>query len=240
MQTYNSSEEALRDLQNRYGSAVFTEWQTVRKKFYSYAPYPEAGGVSFNFFSAAPGTGAITAQDSNIPKPGSFGQQHFLLKSIQTKFFIKTWDIEAFAGVDANTLYSDLVMGFFQAGVMTTVINNKQFTQVPKPFLYCPPGDGQEQVYSAGVTSLTLTEGTPNTLLTMVSPAPYATLNQRCCGNLYVLDPQIFIEAEQNFTVSMDFPSGAVAVVGSGVTDDTTNPLKIGVIWDGILFRPLQ
>lgn len=240
MQTYNSSEEALADLQNRYGSAVFTEWQTVRKKFYSYVPYLEAGGVSFNFFSAAPGTGTVTAQDSNIPKPGSFGQQHFLLKSIQTKFFIKTWDLENWGGADNDTLYSDLVMGFVQAGVMTTIINNKSFTQIPKPFLYCPPGDGPEQVYTAGVTSLTLTEGTPNVIATVVSPGPYATLNQRCCGNIYTLDPQIFIEAEQNFTVNIDFPSGLIPVIGTDITDDTTNPLKIGVIWDGILFRPLQ
>lgn len=240
MQTYNSSEEALRDLQNRYGSAVFTEWQTVRKKFYSYATYLEAGGVSFNFFSAAPGTSGLTAQDSNIPKPGSFGQQHFLLKSIQTKFFIETWNLAAFAGLDVNTLYSDLVMGFAQAGVMTVIINNKSFAQIPKPFLYCPPGDGEEQIYTAGVTSLTLTEGTPNTLLTFVTPPPYATLNQRCCGNIYVLDPQIFIESEQNFTVNIDFPSGAVPVVGTDVTVDATNPLKIGVVFDGILFRPLQ
>lgn len=236
---YNSSEEALRDLSNRYGSAVFTSWQTVRKKFYSYVDYPEAGGVSFSFFSSAPG-GTVTFEESNIPKPGSFGQQHLLLKSVQTRPTIQTWDLHAWAGTDASTLYSDLVMGFVQAGVLNVSFNNRQFAQIPKPFMYCPPGDGEALVHTAGIDVLTLTEGTPNTLSTFRSPAPYGSVNSRCCGNMYVMDPQILIEAEQNIQASIDFPSGAVGVIGTGVTDDASNPLQIGLIFDGILFRPLQ
>lgn len=240
LKLYNSSEEALTDLSQRFGSAVFTEWQTVRKKFYSYASYLEAGAVSFNFFNASVGTGGLTIQDTNLPKPGSFGQVHFLLKSIQTRFFITTWDLQAWAGTDASTLYSDLIAGFTHGGVMNIILNNRIFAQIPKPFLYCPPGDGQERVHSAGLDTLTLTEGTPNVILTSISHSPYATLNSRPKGNIYVMDPQIMIEAEQNMTVSIEYPSGAIPVIGTGVTDDTTNPLKIGVIFDGILFRPLQ
>jgi hypothetical protein len=238
--TYSSSEEALKDLAQKYGSAVFTEWQTVRKKFCSYLDYPEAGLVQASFFSAAPGTAGTTFEDSNIPKPGSFGQQHLLLKAVCTRFVIQTWDLYAWDGTDASTLYSDLVMGFVQAGVINVTINNRQFVQNPKPFMYNPPGDGEMIVKTAGVDSLTLTEGTPNTLLTFRTAAPFGTQNSRCCGNMWVMDPQVMIEAEQNLNVTIDFPSGAVPVIGTGITNDDSNPLQIGVIFDGVLFRPLQ
>ena len=46
--------------------------------------------------------------------------------------------------------------------------------------------------------------------------------------------------AGQTFQVSVDYPSGLVPVIGTGVTDDTTNPLKVGIKLDGVLIRPKQ
>jgi hypothetical protein len=235
---YNTSDGALAALAAKYGSADYKSWQTVRRKFYYKATYVEAGQLTTSFFTNPAGVGGLTLDDTNIPQSSQFGQQHFIVKSIQCYFSIKTWDLTAWDGTDASTLVSDVINGFPHAGVLNFTISNKQFAQIPVPFLYCPPADAEEMIYTRGLSTLTLTEGTPNTLLTTISAAPYAEL----CGyrNMYVLDPQILIEAGQTFQLTIDFPSGLVPVIGTGVTDDTTNPLKIGVKLDGVLIRPKQ
>jgi hypothetical protein len=59
-------------------------------------------------------------------------------------------------------------------------------------------------------------------------------------SNVYFVDPNILIEAEQQFNVKVSFPSGNVPILATNVVDDTTNPVKIGVILDGLLLRPVQ
>jgi hypothetical protein len=59
-------------------------------------------------------------------------------------------------------------------------------------------------------------------------------------NNVYFVDPNILIEAEQQFSVKLSYPSGSVPVLASAVANDSTNPLKVGVIFDGLLLRPVQ
>jgi hypothetical protein len=231
----NNSQRSLQILQGKYGSADYSNWQSVRRRFYSFITYPEAGQAVLTFFGSALGQNGITLEQTNMPKAGSFGQVHFLLKSIATAIKINTWPLTAYDGTDASTLFSDFIMGFVQAGEMDFSINQRPFAQIPKPFLYAPPFHGSEQVFSAGV--LNLTAGTPVTVF--IGPPPYCTQTRNKDG-IYQVDPNIMIEAEQQFSMSISFPSGLVPVLGTGVTDDTTNPLKVGVILDGIEFRPLQ
>jgi hypothetical protein len=54
------------------------------------------------------------------------------------------------------------------------------------------------------------------------------------------VDPNILIEAEQQFNVKLSYPSGLLPVISTGVANDSTNPLKVGVILDGLLLRPVQ
>lgn len=238
VRTFANSADALRYLQAAFGSANYRSWQYLRQLFWDYQNYPEAGQSVFNFFGRAPG-GTVTLQDTNMPKASSFGQQHFLVKAIRTRLFIKTWDLQLWDGLDATTLASDYLMGFLHAGVLKWDINARNYLTLPKPFLYAPPGGGEEQHRNRGIDALTLSEGTPNTLLTFTSAPPYATQTNQEDG-VFLVDPNVLIEAEQNFAVSIEFPSGLVPVIGTGITDDTSNPLKIGVELDGILFRPVQ
>jgi hypothetical protein len=238
--TFSNSNQALAYLQRAYGSQT-GQLQAVRKQFWSNVAYPEAGAVEFNFFGSAIGGTGQTRRLTNMPKQNSFGNQHFLLKAIRCDFYITVWDLQAwaFADADTTTLYSDIINGFVQNGVLEMEINARKYMQVPNPFLYCPPAFTQEEVFSAGIDSLTLSEATPNTLNNYLSPAPYATLNPNP-RSLYLVDPNILIEAEQNFSVTIDYPSGAILVIGTAVTDDTSAPLYIEVILDGVTFRPVQ
>jgi len=61
--------------------------------------------------------------------------------------------------------------------------------------------------------------------------------------NVYFTDPNILIEAEQQFTVTLDYPSGLVPVLATNVINiggANANPYKVGVILDGLLLRPVQ
>ena len=237
MQTFNSSSEVISYLQRVYGSANFVDWQAIRRTFYSNVAYPEAGLTSATFFGSAVGT--QNKQLTNMPKAGSFGQNHFWLKAIYCTFFINDQGLNNWDGTDAETLYSDIINGVFQTGVLELSIGSRKFVQVPKPFLYAPPATGPGEVYSAGIRALTLVEAAPNTLGSSSSSRPHANLANRASSG-YLVDPAILIEAEQSFECSIGWPSGLVPVIATGITDDTTNPLYLQVQLDGIVFRPVQ
>lgn len=232
---FQNSQEALGYLQSRYGSADYKSWQTIRKPFYSYILYPDAGANSLTFFGTA--IGAVNRQLTNIPKAGSIGQNHFLIKSIKFKYFIASENLTAFANTEATTLFSDLVWGFASAGVAELTVGARLLAQIIKPFYYAPPADGQPLVHTGGVETLTLSEATPNTLATSAIGEPHATLQSRNV-NRYIFDPNIFLEAEQNFEITLKYPSGLIPVIATTVTG--SNPLYVGCVLDGILFRPVQ
>lgn len=242
-QTFFSSDDTLRYLQSKYGSADYKNWQSGRRQFYSFVQYPVAGQSSTAFFGtalgAAVGTTVATRQDTNIPKAGSFGQVHFLLKAVSLYIYLPDWKINTWAGTDATTFYADMLMGFIQAGVFTLQIGARPWVQLVKPFLYAPPGDGKPIVKTAGIDTLTVTTATPQAASVVRTAPPWAEPSGRH-QNYYVLDPSILIEAEQKFQATLDYPSGLVPVISTSVVSDTTNILQIGCVLDGIQFRPVQ
>ncbi len=231
------SQQVIRQLQQKYGSANFQRWQSLRRQFYSFIPYPTAGASELRLFGDAV-SGAVNKQLTNMPKAGSFGQNHFMLKAIRCSYFIQSQLTASYASTDATTLFTEFAAGIFQAGVFELQIGSRTMVQVPKPFLYMPPADGRAKTHSVGVRALTLTEATPNTLLTYDSAAPIAELN-RGRQSLYLVDPNIVIEAEQNFNVTLKYPSGALPVTATTPIPNGTS-LYLGVILDGLVFRPQQ
>lgn len=237
MRTFFSSKQAIQYLQGKYGSADYSNLQSLRYTFYSYVLYGTAGASTYTFFGDALGTNSTNRQITNMPKAGSFGQLHFLLKQIRCKYFITDPEADSWDGTDAETLYSDFVNGLFQAGYFDFQIQAKSYVQFPKPFLYAGGGDGRDQLHTAGIEALTLSEGTPNVLDTYRSCSPHATLTTAKC-NKYLVDPNILIEAEQNFSVNINYPSGALAPIATGIISATN--FYIGVELDGIILRPVQ
>ncbi len=226
VKTFANSDEALAYMQSQYGTAFWSQYEYIRYPFYSYQNYPTAGAVQFNFFNQTVG-GLVTLADTNMPTAGNFqGGWNFLVMSLACKIKIEENDLTAWAGTDASTLVSDLLAGFAQAGVLSWVINSFQYLQLPLPFLYAPPSDGEPDLHFAG-----------NQAATITAP-PQATLNNRRYGGL--LTRPVLIESGQTFQVQIGYPSGAVPVIATDIVDDTDNPLKIGVELDGILFRPVS
>lgn len=232
------SQQVIRTLQQKYGSANFQRWQSLRRQFYSFVQYPDAGSAELRLFGDAV-SGTVNKQLTNMPKAGSFGQNHFMLKAIRCAYFLNSEKMTSttYASTDATTLFTEFVNGIFHAGVLELTIGSRIMVQVPKPFLYMPPADGRAKYRSAGVRNLTLTEASPNTLLTFDSAAPNAQLN-RSREALYLVDPNIVIEAEQNFQVALKYPTGALPVTATTIT--SSNAFYVGVIFDGLVFRPQQ
>jgi len=226
----------------KFGTIDYTRWQAIRQQFYAYVTYPLAGQSEITFFGNAVGQGATTLADTNMPKAGSFGQVHFLVKTLSTHIKLGTQDLGSFtlaniATADQRSLSSDIIAGFTQAGVLNFSIGARPYATIPKPFLYAPPSGNSPDFDGSSVSAPTATP-----LGNVTAQVPYAT-QTRNRGNVYRIDPNILIEAEQQFSITVSYPSGLVPIIATGLTpaiNDTTNPLKVGVILDGIVLRPMQ
>lgn len=225
----------------RFGTIDYSRWQALRWQFYSYVTYPLLGASELNFFGNVAGQAGVTLADTNLPKAGSFGQNHFLIKTISTNIKLPQNDLTAFtraniANIDTQTLASDYLAGFVQAGVLEFNIGARPFAVIPRPFQYAP-GCGNDPIFANAFVN----DPSAAPLGDVVVGTPVVTQTQNK-PNCYVVDPNILIEAEQQFDVRIRFPSGLVPVIGTGVVTNATVPLtlKVGVIFDGILLRPMQ
>jgi hypothetical protein len=237
------SESIISAASQKFGVIDYSRWQAIRWQWYSYVTYPSAGTTELNFFGQVAGQAGVTLQDTNLPKAGSFGQTHFQLKSISTDIQINANDVDGFtranqATLDTRALASDFIGGFVQAGVLRFNVGSRPFATIVKPFQYAPP-PGSPLDYDNTYVNQISAAPNPAAGAAAVVGVPWVT-QTKMRSNVYFTDPNILIEAEQQFNVSLQFPSGAVPVLATNVVNDSTNPLKVGVILDGLLLRPVQ
>jgi len=237
------SESIISAASQKFGVIDYTRWQAIRWQWYSYITYPSAGTTELNFFGQVAGQAGVTLQDTNLPKAGSFGQTHFQLKSISTDIQIASNDVDGFtranqATIDTRALASDFLGGFVQAGVLRFSVGARPFATIVKPFQYAPP-PGSPLDYDNTYVNQISAAPVPAAGAAQVVGVPWIT-QTKMRSNVYFVDPNILIEAEQQFAVSLQFPSGIVPVLATNVVNDSTNPLKVGVILDGLLLRPVQ
>lgn len=237
------SESIISAASQKFGVIDYSRWQAIRWQWYSYVTYPSAGSTELNFFGQVAGQAGVTLQDTNLPKAGSFGQTHFQLKSISTDIQIANNDVDAFtraniATIDTRALASDFLGGFVQAGVLNFSVGARPFATIVKPFQYAPPPGSPLDLSNSYVNQISAAP-VPAVGAEQVVGVPWVT-QTKMRSNVYFTDPNILIEAEQQFNVKLNFPSGVVPVLATNVVNDSTNPLKVGVILDGLLLRPVQ
>ena len=237
------SESIISAASQKFGVIDYSRWQAIRWQWYSYVTYPSAGTTELNFFGQVAGQAGVTLQDTNLPKAGSFGQTHFQLKSISTDIQIGVNDVDGFtranqATLDTRALASDFLGGFVQAGVLNFSVGARPFATVVKPFQYAPPPGSPLDLANTYVNQISAAP-VPAAGASQVVGVPWVT-QTKMRSNVYFVDPNILIEAEQQFNVKLSYPSGAVPVLATNVVNDSTNPLKVGVILDGLLLRPVQ
>jgi len=240
------SESIISAASQKFGVIDYSRWQAIRWQWYSYVTYPSAGSTELNFFGQVAGQAGVTLQDTNLPKAGSFGQTHFQLKSISTDIQINDNNVDTFtraniADIDTHATATDYLGGFVQAGVLNFSVGSRPFATIVKPFQYAPPPGSPldlENSYVNQIGAVPTATGGAN----QVVGVPWVS-QTKMRSNVYFTDPNILIEAEQQFNVSIQFPSGAVPVLATSVTNiggANANPYKIGIILDGLLLRPVQ
>ena len=237
------SESIISAASQKFGVIDYSRWQAIRWQWYSYVTYPSAGTTELNFFGQVAGQAGVTLQDTNLPKAGSFGQTHFQLKSISTDIQLAVNDVDGFtranqASIDTRALASDYIGGFVQAGVLNFSVGARPFATIIKPFQYAPPPGSPLDLSNTFVNQISAAPN-PAAGASAVVGVPWVT-QTKMRPNVYFTDPNILIEAEQQFNVKLNFPSGVVPVLATNVVNDSTNPLKVGVILDGLLLRPVQ
>lgn len=225
---FTRSDRILAQLQAQFGTMQPGKLQALRKQFYSYVVYPLAGANQLNFFGQAVGNAGATLEDTNMPVQGSFGTSAFLIKGIQCNYRLSGgFYAAAFAGTDATAFETEILGGLFKGGVLELLVNAKSYIQITQPFFQAPPADGRTRMYNQGQMDA-------NT-----SVVPGANLSSRS-ENRYISDPEMFIAPQQNFSLSIGYPSGAIPVRATGIIDAGANTLRVGVELDGIEFRPVQ
>ena len=235
-----NSQAIVGKLQSRYGTYARGQLQSQRKQFWSFIDYLD-GNSQYTFFGSALGDQATpNLARTNMPVQGSFGTSAFLIKSISMNLYIPsnstfgidyTNTVTTYATDATSGIWADLVNGFVQAGIFTLSVGAKNFVTIPKPFLYAPPADGR--------SDLTVTRLLNSTTQTLSVGAQEAELH-RASENQYMVDPELYIDFQENFRVQVSYPAGAVTRIGTTSLPATTGKLYIGCVLDGVEFRPVQ
>lgn len=199
-------------------------WEAIKQSLYDYQAYAAAGQTNLTFFALPVGQSNKTLSDTNMTLAGQLPKnQEFLIQSIEVFFSPTTPTVAAQmpaafgAQAIAQIINDSYIVG--RAGNLTLTIGSKPYLQ-EAPLGRFP----QKAAFTVdGALADVTTAG--------------ASLQSRLAfgqwrGRPYLLDPApLLLPENQNFSVSLAWPEGVQAI---------TNPGRIGVILDGILYRRSQ
>lgn len=199
-------------------------WEAVRQSLYDYQTYLAAGQTQMTFFALPVGQGGKTLSDTNMTLAGQLPKnQEFLLQSIEVFFAPTTPTVAAAmpsafgaqaAAVQINDSY---IVG--RSGNLTLVVGSKPYLQE------APLGRFPQKAHFA-VDSSASDATTAGAALQLRNGFGFWT------GRPYMLDPAPLLLVEnQNFSLTLSWPEGVQAI---------SNPGRIGLILDGILYRRSQ
>lgn len=213
------------DLQNLQKFAVNRQgqYEVLRQTLYDFQTYANAGQTSLQFFQVPLGQGGKTIADTNQDSAGQLPQpKWFLVESIEIHFF---------PGIDpgtevttiAETEFTNDVYAVAKGGSLNFFIGSKTYVE-EAPLIRFPP---KTRLNVEAAHSIFYTEASASDAAAQVS-TDYAA----ACGRPYFIDPEVLLIPNQNFKVTLSWPS--VVALPSSVDG------RIGVILDGILYRQSQ
>jgi hypothetical protein len=199
-------------------------WEAVRQSFYDYQAYAQAGQSTLIFFQVPAGQSGKTNSDTNMTNAGLLpANQQFLVESIEVQFFptvpaVAAQNPAAFGAQAIAQIVNDVyVVG--RTGNLVFFIGSKPYL-TEGPIGKFPP---KTHFNVQGAVADATTAGANQQ--TRVAFAYWS-------GRPYLLSPtKLLLIPTQNFSVSLNWPEGVQAI---------TNPGRIGVVLDGILYRKSQ
>ena len=239
-------------LQQRFGTADWTQYQVIRGQKYDFIRCPNLGTNQLSFFSIPIGGVdpnsqlAKTLEQTNLVKNASFGQEYFAITQIRTYAgFLPKARQNGTIATDVNSVWNgysasdanavEALNNLFNRGILNVSFAQKLYYQIQQPLKSAPAGFGVEiqqygQARQASVVS--------------AKQAPWVQGDWRF-DQVYNLDPIQLVEPEVQLAVTMDFPdlnspdfTGTWRETGNV---NSVNPnVEVGVIFDGYVIRPLQ
>lgn len=192
------------------------EFEGIKKSYYDFQTYAQAGQTSLNFFQVPVGQSSKTLADTNMQIAGSLPNPiRFLIQDVQV-FIFPAGDLAQY-GAQAVAENVNDVYDFAKSGYLELNIGSKLYIQ-EGPLGRFPPANGL--TVAAALADAT-TAGA-----TMQSRVSYANT----AGRVWLMQPQILLQPTQNFRISLLWPT-AVALSAAA---------RVGVVMSGIEYRQSQ
>lgn len=225
MQQVPNRAQAARYSVNREG------WEAIRQSLYDFQQYAAAGSTQLSFFNLPIGQGTSYAgggtknlSDTNMTLAGQLpANQEFLIQSIEVVFIPTTPTVAAAMpaafGAQAVAVQVNDAYIFRRSGNLVLTIGSKPYLQ-EAPLQRFPSKTHFE--VNAALADVT-TAGAA-----LQSRIAYG----KATGRPYLLSPvDLLLPQNQNFGITLNWPEGVQAI---------SNPARVGVILDGILYRKSQ
>lgn len=198
-------------------------WEGIRQTLYDYQAYAAAGVTQLTYFAVPTGQGGKTLSDTNMNLAGQLpANQEFLVQSIEVHFLptvpAVAADNPAAQGVKAIANIVNDTYRFYRTGNLQLVIGSKPYlTEAPM---------GRFPAKTAFTINAAVA------LAGEVADANSRIAYAQSTGRPYLMAPaNLRLVSTQNFQVTLNWPEGVQAI---------TNPARVGVILDGILYRRSQ
>lgn len=207
---------------NQY-NVTLPGYEALTQSLYDFQAYAQAGQSTLSFFALPVGQSSKTLSDTNMQLSGQLpANQQFLVQSIEVPFFptapAVTAQNPAVFGAQAVAAIVNDVYLVYRTGNLTFTIGSKTYLQeAPLGRL---PGKTHYQVNAA-------LADVSSTAASLQSRIAYGY----AAGRPYALKAPLRLTENMNFGVSLNWPEGVQAI---------TNPGRIGVILDGIMYRKAQ
>ena len=197
-------------------------FEQLKTNLYDSNAYPAAGVTTLQFFQIPIGQGNKTLEDTNMRLAGQLPtNQLFLVEGVEVLFLptdpTVAADMPAAFGAGAVAAIINDAYIFYRSGFLKFRVGSKDYIE-EGPLMKFPPSQNFK------------VEGA-------LADATTAAANQQsriaygyAGGVPYGIIPILLIE-NQNFDITLEWPSGVQAI---------TNPARVVVTLDGVLFRRAQ
>lgn len=194
------------------------QFEVIGSSLYDYTTYAAAGQTELNFFQTPQGQGSKTLADTNMEAAGSLpAPKNFLVTSLEVNFWPGVNPAE-FGAQDAADYIND-VWTVAKSGYLEFYIGSKNYIQ-----------EGPVGVFPAANGLVVAAALADQTTIAAASQSRIGYANMG--GKPYVLPSPIALVSNQNFRVSLKWPT-AVALPSTQIG-------RIGVRLRGYLYRLSQ
>lgn len=198
-------------------------YEAITQSLYDTQAYAAAGQTNLQFFQVPQGQSSKTLSDTNMQLAGQLpAGQEFLIQSIELLFLptrptVAAQMPAAFGAQAIAQIVNDAYL--FAAG------GNLQLNVLSKTYLQeAPLGRFPSKTnfeVSAALADVTTAGANLQSRIAF----------GKSCGRPYILKAPILLISTQNFSVTLNWPEGVVAI---------TNPARVVCVLDGIMYRKSQ